>query len=40
MLNVNDILATFDTFMAMLIMIEIFVNNVSDPRDDVLHANG
>lgn len=38
LLNVNDILATFGTFMATLIAIEIFVNIVLYLRDDVLHV--
>ncbi|MDQ5910468.1 MAG: hypothetical protein QG599_2564 [Pseudomonadota bacterium] len=38
LLNVNDILATFGTFMATLIAIEIFLNIVLYLRDDVLHV--
>jgi uncharacterized membrane protein (DUF373 family) len=38
LLNVNDILATFGTFMAALIAIEIFINIVLYLRDDVLHV--
>jgi uncharacterized membrane protein (DUF373 family) len=38
LLSVNDILATFGTFMATLIAIEIFVNIVLYLRDDVLHV--
>ncbi len=38
LLNVNDILALFGTFMATLIAIEIFQNIVLYLRDDVLHV--
>jgi len=38
LLNVNDILALFGTFMAALIAIEIFLNIVLYLRDDVLHV--
>lgn len=38
LLNVNDILALFGTFMATLIAIEIFLNIVLYLRDDVLHV--
>lgn len=38
LLNVNDILALFSTFMATLIAIEIFLNIVLYLRDDVLHV--
>lgn len=37
LLSISDILATFGTFMAVLIAIEIFVNIVSYLRDDVIH---
>ena len=37
-LDINDILATFGSFMAVLIAIEIFVNVVLYLRDDVLHV--
>jgi uncharacterized membrane protein (DUF373 family) len=36
-LQVTDMLATFGTFMAVLIAIEIFINIVSYLRDDVIH---
>lgn len=38
MLNMNDILATFGAFMAVLIAIEIFVNSIIYLRDDVIHV--
>ena len=38
MLTMNDILATFGAFMAVLIAIEIFVNIVIYLRDDVIHV--
>jgi uncharacterized membrane protein (DUF373 family) len=38
LLTVNDILATFGTFMAVLIAIEIFVNIVLYLRDEVLQV--
>jgi uncharacterized membrane protein (DUF373 family) len=37
-LTINDILATFGAFMAVLIAIEIFVNIVLYLRDDVIHV--
>ncbi|WP_426109761.1 phosphate-starvation-inducible PsiE family protein [Massilia sp. PWRC2] len=37
LLTISDILATFGTFMAVLIAIEIFVNIVSYLREDVIH---
>lgn len=38
MLTMNDILATFGAFMAVLIAIEIFVNIIIYLRDDVIHV--
>jgi uncharacterized membrane protein (DUF373 family) len=38
MLTINDILATFGAFMAVLIAIEIFVNIIVYLRDDVIHV--
>lgn len=38
MLTINDILATFGAFMAVLIAIEIFVNIIIYLRDDVIHV--
>ena len=38
LLNINDILATFGAFMAVLIAIEIFVNITMYLRDDVIHV--
>jgi uncharacterized membrane protein (DUF373 family) len=38
LLNVNDILATFSTFMVVLIAVEIFVNIVLYLRDEVLQV--
>ncbi len=38
MLTINDILATFGAFMAVLIAIEILVNIVIYLRDDVIHV--
>jgi uncharacterized membrane protein (DUF373 family) len=37
-LEINDILATFGTFMAVLIAIEIFANIVLYLRQDVIHV--
>jgi uncharacterized membrane protein (DUF373 family) len=38
MLTINDILATFGAFMAVLIAIEIFINISIYLRDDVIHV--
>ena len=38
LLNINDILATFGAFLAVLIAIEIFVNITMYLRDDVIHV--
>jgi len=38
MLTINDMLATFGAFMAVLIAIEILVNIVIYLRDDVIHV--
>lgn len=38
LLNINDILATFGAFMAVLIAIEIFINITVYLRDDVIHV--
>jgi uncharacterized membrane protein (DUF373 family) len=38
MLTISDILATFGTFMAVLIAIEIFVNIIIYLRDDIIHV--
>ena len=38
-LNINDILATFGAFLAVLIAIEIFINITMYLRDDVIHVN-
>ena len=38
MLTINDMLATFGAFMAVLITIEILVNIVIYLRDDVIHV--
>lgn len=38
MLTINDILATFGAFMAVLIAIEIFVNIVIYLRSDIIHV--
>ena len=38
LLSVNDILALFGAFMAVLIAIEIFLNIVLYLRDDVMHV--
>jgi len=38
MLTINDILATFGAFMAVLIAIEIFVNIIIYLRDDKIHV--
>ncbi len=38
MLTINDILATFGAFMAVLIAIEIFVNIIIYLRDDIIHV--
>lgn len=38
MLTINDILATFGAFMAVLIAIEIFVNIIVYLRDDIIHV--
>lgn len=38
MLTINDILAAFGAFMAVLISIEIFVNIIVYLRDDVIHV--
>ena len=38
MLTINDILATFGAFMAVLIAIEIFINITIYLRDDVIHV--
>lgn len=38
LLQINDILATFGAFMAVLIAIEIFVNITVYLRDDVIHV--
>ena len=38
LLNINDILATFGAFMAVLIAIEIFINITLYLRDDVIHV--
>jgi len=38
LLTINDILATFGAFMAVLIAIEIFVNISIYLRDDVIHV--
>lgn len=37
LLNINDILATFGAFLAVLIAIEIFINITLYLRDDVIH---
>lgn len=38
LLNINDILATFGAFMAVLIAIEIFINIILYLRDDAIHV--
>lgn len=38
MLTINDILATFGAFMAVLIAIEIFVNITVYLREDIIHV--
>lgn len=38
LLNINDILATFGAFMAVLIAIEIFMNIVMYLESDVIHV--
>ena len=38
MLTINDILATFGAFMAVLIAIEIFINIIIYLREDVIHV--
>jgi len=38
LLNINDILATFGAFMAVLIAIEIFINITMYLRSDVIHV--
>ncbi len=38
LLNINDILATFGAFMAVLIAIEIFINITLYLRDDFIHV--
>lgn len=38
LLNLNDILATFSAFLAVLIAIEIFINITMYLRDDVIHV--
>jgi len=38
LLNINDILAVFGAFMAVLIAIEIFINITLYLRDDVIHV--
>ena len=38
LLNINDILATFGAFMAVLIAIEIFLNITLYLRDDIIHV--
>jgi uncharacterized membrane protein (DUF373 family) len=38
LLTINDILATFGAFMAVLIAIEIFINISVYLRDDVIHV--
>lgn len=38
LLNINDILATFGAFMAVLIAIEIFINITVYLREDVIHV--
>ena len=38
MLNINDILALFGAFMAVLIAIEILINIIIYLRDDVIHV--
>lgn len=38
LLNMNDILATFGAFMAVLVAIEIFINITLDLRDDFIHV--
>ena len=38
LLNINDILATFGAFMAVLIAIEIFLNITLYLREDVIHV--
>ncbi len=38
MLTINDILATFGAFMAVLIAIEIFVNIIIYLQDDIIHV--
>lgn len=38
MMNINDILATFGAFMAVLIAIEIFINITVYLRHDVIHV--
>ncbi len=38
LMNINDILATFGAFMAVLIAIEIFINITLYLRDDAIHV--
>lgn len=38
LLNINDILATFGAFMAVLIAIEIFINITLYLREDIIHV--
>lgn len=38
LLNINDILATFGAFMAVLIAIEIFINIIVYLREEVIHV--
>lgn len=38
LLNISDILATFGSFMAVLIAIEIFINITIYLRDDIIHV--
>lgn len=38
LMTINDILATFGTFMAVLIAIEIFINITIYLRDDIIHV--
>ena len=38
LMNINDILATFGAFMAVLIAIEIFINITIYLRDDIIHV--
>ena len=38
LLNINDILATFGAFLAVLIAIEIFANITMYLRDDIIHV--